>query len=174
MNSGSDSKRKAPVAEPFPETSPGLNKLTDNIRSLEQWYGADFERRVAGLTEVLKSQITEELRAQYSAELNAQVERVQKQYEERMAMQTRQWDTQRELMEKELAELRKKAPSNDVLTEIAAIEAILSISVDRSARDSERVAPDAASLGRLLQSHIEELETKAYLRGLKFRLPENL
>ncbi|HET9220826.1 MAG TPA: hypothetical protein VFR18_27850 [Terriglobia bacterium] len=160
--------------EPFAEPTPGLNRLTDTVRSLEQWYAADFERRVNGLTEVLKSQISEELRAQYAAELNAQVERVQKQYEERMTTQSRQWDQQRDSMEKEIAELRKKVPNNDVITEIAATEAIMTVSADRSARELERVAPDAASLGRVLQARIEELETRAYLRGLKFRLPENM
>jgi len=165
---------RASVPEPFAEASPGLSRLTDSIRSLEQWYAADFERRVTGLTEVLKNQITEELRAHYSSELTAQVEKVQKQYEERMSIQTRQWDMQRENMERELAELRRKIPSNDVMTEIAATEAIMNVSIDRSNRELERVAPDAASLGRVLQSRIEELETKAYLRGLKFRLPENL
>ena len=165
---------RAPVSEPFAEPTPGLSRLTDTVRSLEQWYAADFERRVTGLTEVLRNQITEELRAHYSAELSAQVDRVQKQYEERMAIQARQWDVQRETLEKEVAELRRKVPTNDVMTEIAATEAIMSVSVDRSNRELERVTPDAASLGRVVQSRIEELETKAYLRGLKFRLPENL
>jgi phosphoribosylformimino-5-aminoimidazole carboxamide ribonucleotide (ProFAR) isomerase len=151
-----------------------LGRLTDSIRSLEQWYAADFERRVAGLTEVLKNQITEELRAHYASELNAQVDKVQKQYEERLSTQTRQWEMQRESLMREIDELRRKVPNNDVMTEIAATEAIMTVSVDRSNREFERMAPDAASLGRILQARIEELETKAYLRGLKFRLPDNL
>jgi len=165
---------RAPLSEPFTETSPGLNRLTDSMRSLEQWYAADFERRVIGLTEVLKNQITEELRAHYSSELNAQVDKVQKQYEERLSMQSRQWEMQRETMMRELEELRRKVPNNDVMTEIAATEAIMTVSIDRSNREFERMAPDAASLGRVLQARIEELETKAYLRGLKFRLPDSM
>jgi hypothetical protein len=141
---------------------------------LEQWYAADFERRVTGLTEVLKNQITEELRALYSSELNAQVDKVQKQYEERLTLQTRQWEMQRESLMRELEELRKKVPNTDVMTEIAATEAIMTVSTDRSSREFERMAPDAVSLGRILQARIEELETKAYLRGLKFRLPDNM
>ena len=164
---------RAPVPETFTETSPGLSRFTDTIRSLEQWYAADFERRVTGLTEVLKNQITEELRAHYSLELNAQVEKVQKQYEERLSMQTGQWDMQRESLMREIEELRKKVPNHDVMTEIAATEAIMTVSVDRSNREFERMAPDAASLGRILQARIEELETKAYLRGLRFRTPDN-
>ena len=175
MDSGSvNFESRASTPEPFAEAAPGLSRLTDSIRSLEQWYAADFERRVTGLTEVLKSQITDELRTHYSSELNAQVDRVQKQYEERLASQLRQWELQRDNMEKELVELRRRVPSNDVMTEIAATEAIMNVSMDRGNRELERVAPDAASLGRILQSRIEELETKAYLRGLRFRLPENL
>ena len=175
MESGSvNFESRAPVPEPFTETSPGLSRLTDSIRSLEQWYAADFERRVTGLTEVLKNQITEELRSHYSSELNAQVDKVQKQYEERLSMQTRQWEMQRETLMREIEELRRKVPNTDVMTEIAATEAIMTVSIDRSNREFERMAPDAASLGRILQSRIEELETKAYLRGLKFRLPDNM
>jgi hypothetical protein len=175
VDSGSvNFESRAPVPEPFTETSPGLSRLTDSIRSLEQWYAADFERRVTGLTEVLRNQITEELRAHYSSDLNAQVDKVQKQYEERIAMQTRQWEMQRESLMREIEELRRKVPNNDVMTEISATEAIMTVSVDRSTRELERMAPDAASLGRMLQARIEELETKAYLRGLKFRLPENI
>jgi hypothetical protein len=175
VDSGSvNFESRAPVPEPFTETSPGLSRLTDSIRSLEQWYAADFERRVTGLTEILKNQISEELRAHYSAEASAQVDRVQKQYEERLAMQTRQWEMQRESLMREIDELRRKVPNNDVMTEITATEAIMTVSVDRSTRELERMAPDAASLGRMLQARIEELETKAYLRGLKFRLPDNM
>jgi len=175
VDSGSvNFESRAPVPEPFTETSPGLSRLTDSIRSLEQWYAADFERRVTGLTEVLKNQITEELRAHYSSELNAQVDKVQKQYEDRLSTQMRQWEMQRETLMREIDELRRKVPNNDVMTEIAATEAIMTVSVDRSNREFERVAPDAASLSRILQARIEELETKAYLRGLKFRLPDGM
>ena len=114
------------------------------------------------------------MRAHYSSELNAQVDKVQKQYEERLSMQSRQWEMQRETMMRELEELRRKVPNNDVMTEIAATEAIMTVSIDRSNREFERMAPDAASLGRVLQARIEELETKAYLRGLKFRLPDTM
>jgi hypothetical protein len=167
-------KKRAPVPESFTETSPGLGRLTDTIRSVEQWYAADFERRVTGLTEVLKNQINEELRAHYLLELNAQLDKVQKLYEERLSMQTRQWETQRESLVREVEELRKKVPNNDVMTEIAATEVNVTKSSDRTNREFERMAPDAASLGRILQARIEELETKAYLRGLKFHLPDNI
>jgi hypothetical protein len=148
-----------------------LNRLIDNVRSLEQWYAADFERRVASLTEILKNQITEELKSQFSSELNAYVERARSQFEERLYTQASQWQLQRESLEKELEELRRKLPSNDVLKEITAMEAAVSKYTNRGSLDLEGLTLNSGSLGKLLQGAVEELETKAYLRGLKFRLP---
>jgi hypothetical protein len=157
--------------EPFSGPSPKLNRLIDNVRSLEQWYAADFERRVASLTEILKNQITEELKSQFSSELNAHVERARSQFEERFYTQASQWQLQRESLEKELEELRRKLPGNDVLKEIAAMEAAVSKYTNRGSLEVEGLTLNAGSLGKLLQGAVEELETKAYLRGLKFRLP---
>jgi len=157
--------------EPFSGSSPKLNRLIDNVRSLEQWYAADFERRVASLTEILKNQITEELKSQFSSELNAYVERARSQFEERFYTQASQWQLQRESLEKELEELRRKLPSNDVLKEIATTEAAVSKYTNRGSLELEGLTLNAGSLGKLLQGAVEELETKAYLRGLKFRLP---
>jgi len=148
-----------------------LNRLIDNVRSLEQWYAADFERRIASLTEILKNQITEELKSQFSSELNAYVERARSQFEERLYTQASQWQLQRESLEKELEELRRKLPSNDVLKEIAAMEAAVSKYTNRGNLELEGLTLNAGSLGKVLQGALEELETRAYLRGLKFRLP---
>ena len=157
--------------EPFSGPSPKLNRLIDGVRSLEQWYAADFERRITSLTEILKNQITEELRSQFSLELNSYVERARSQYEERLYTQASQWQSQRESMEKEIEELRRKLPSNDVLNEIAATEAAVSKYTNKSSLELQGLTLDAGSLGKLLQGAVEELETRAYLRGLKFRLP---
>jgi hypothetical protein len=148
-----------------------LNRLIDGVRSLEQWYAADFERRVASLTEILKNQITEELRSQFSSELISHVERVRSQYEERLYTQANQWQLQRESLEKEIEELRRKLPSNDVWKEIAATESAVSQYTNKGSLELEGLTLNAASLTKLLQGAVEELETKAYLRGLKFRLP---
>jgi len=148
-----------------------LNRLIDNVRSLEQWYAADFERRIASLTEILKNQITEELKSQFSSELNAYVERARSQFEERLYTQASQWQLQRESLEKELEELRRKLPSNDVLKEIAAMEAAVSKYTNRGNLELEGLTLNAGSLGKVLQGALEELETRAYLRGLKFRQP---
>jgi hypothetical protein len=157
--------------ELFSGTSPKLNRLIDNVRSLEQWYAADFERRVASLTEILKNQITEELKSQFSSELNSHVERARSQFEERLYAQASQWQSQRESLEKEIEELRRKLPNNDVLKEIATTEAAVSQYTNKGSLELEGLTLNAGALGKLLQGAVEELETRAYLRGLKFRLP---
>ena len=157
--------------ELFSGSSPKLNRLIDGVRSLEQWYAADFERRISSLTEILKNQITEELRAQFSSELNSHVERARSQYEERLYTQASQWQLQKESLEKEIEELRRKLPTNDVLQEIATTEAAVNKYGNKSRFELGGLTLNASSLGKLLQGAVEELETKAYLRGLKFRLP---
>ena len=160
-----------PSQGPFSEPSPNLDRLMDGVRSLEQWYAVDFERRVAGLTEMLRIQITQELRTQFLSELNAHIERTQNEYDQSLASKSREWDLQRQSLQNEIAELRRKLPTNDVMGEIAATEASINISTDS---ELDLLIPDAATLSRLLQTRIEDLETQAYLKGLKFRLPENL
>lgn len=160
--------------EPFAGTSRKLDRLVDGVRSLEQWYAVDFERRVAGLTEMLRNQITEELRNQFSQELTTHVERIQREYDERFSVQAREWHSILESRQKEIEELRLKIPSNDVMGEIAAAEAAVSQFTDEQSIELQRLMPDAVTLGRLLQTRAEDLEKKAYLKGLKYRLPENL
>lgn len=154
---------------PFSAPSPKLDRLIDGVRSLEQWYAVDFERRVAGLTEMLKNKVAQELRAQFVAELDARVEQTKKDYDERLAARTREWDLEKASLEREIAELRKQIPTQDVLGEIAAAEAAISAS---QARDLEELMPDAATLGELFQSRVQEFEALSYLKGLRFALPE--
>ena len=125
---------------------------------------------IAGLTEMLKNKIGQELRAQFVAELDARVERTKNDYEERLAARTREWDLERASLEREIAELRTKIPTQDVLSEIAAAEAAISAS---QAHDLEEVMPDAATLGKLFQSRVQEFEALSYLKGLRFALPED-
>ena len=155
--------------EPFSGPSPKVDRLVDGVRSLEQWYAVDFERRVAGLTEMLRSQIAQELRAQFQSELNAQVERLRREYDERLSGRERAWEQERECLQSEIDELRRKVPSQDVMNEISAAEAVVEGSLDT---ELERLIPNAVALARLLQERVEDLEAKAYLRGLKFAVPE--
>ena len=71
----------------------------------------------------------------------------------------------------QIEELRRKLPSNDVWKEIAATESAVSQYTNKGSLELEGLTLNAASLIKLLQGAVEELETKAYLRGLKFRLP---
>ena len=153
--------------QPFGEASPKLNRLIDGIRSMEQWYAAELERRITSLTELLKGQITEELRSQFSSELESRSEGIRKQYEERLYSQTSHWRSQRESLEKEVEELRRRTSA--LLEEIATTEAAIKTSTNRGIVQTEVHILDAASLSKQLQSRVEELELNAYLRGLKFR-----
>jgi len=117
--------------------------------------------------------LIEALRAQLASELDSRVEAIRKEYEERLSAQASQWESQRAAMVKELQELRRKAPGADVQEEISATEAVMSASMDRTSREMERLVPDAASMAKLLQIRVEELEMKAYLRGLKFGAAKN-
>jgi hypothetical protein len=74
-------------------------------------------------------------------------------------------------LEKEIEELRRKLPNNDVLKEIATTEAAVSQYTNKGSLELEGLTLNAGALGKLLQGAVEELETRAYLRGLKFRLP---
>jgi hypothetical protein len=154
---------------PFSAPSPKLDRLIDGVRSLEQWYAVDFERRVAGLTEMLKNKISQELQAQFVTELNARVERITREHDERLSARAREWDQERASLEREIAELRRKVPTQDVLGEIAAAEGAIA----SQARDLEELLPDAAAIGELFQSRVQEFEALAYLKGLKFSLPED-
>src|SRR5262245_36527747 len=90
---------------------------------MEQWYASEFERRIAGLTELLKGQITEELRSQFSSELESRAEGIRKEYEERLYSQTSHWQSQRESLEKEIDGLRRR--TGVVAEEIAMTEAAI-------------------------------------------------
>ena len=76
------------------------------------------------------------------------------------------------MLEKEIADLRRKVPGDDLLAEIVSAENVLNASVDKAGLEFQQLAPDAPSIGRLLQSRVEEMTMRAYMRGLKFRLEE--
>jgi hypothetical protein len=121
-----------------------------------------------GTPESKLDRLIEQLRAQFASELDSRVDGIRKEYEDRLSTQASQWESQRALLLKEIQELRRKAPGADVQAEISATEAVVGASRNRTTREMERLVPDAASLGKLLQVRVEELEMKAYLRGLRF------
>ena len=154
---------------PFSNNSPKLDRLLDGVRSIGQWYATDFERRMASLSELLKTEIRADLHAQYRAELDAHIQKLRKQYEETIYTQASRWDQQRLSLEKEVAELRRQLPGDGLLAEIAATENALKSSENKISQELERLVPDSASLSRMLESRVEEMALKAYLRGLKFQ-----
>ena len=151
---------------------PKWDRLIQGVRALEQWYAADFEKRIAAVLPLLESQIRQELREELAADLSAQTELMRQKYEESVYAQFSKWDVQRQLLEKEVAELRKKAPGNELIEEIASTEKVLAASTDKASQEVEQLMPDAASVSRMLEARVDEMVLKAYLRGLKFRLDE--
>jgi hypothetical protein len=121
-----------------------LPKVDHFIGKLEMWYAADFERRLAEATELLRAQITADLLAQFNAELKSQVENVRREYDEKLKSRTH----------------------DDSGEEIARTEA----AILKCSSELEALTPDdAAGMARLLQRKTEQLELRAYLRGLQRR-----
>jgi len=152
----------------FSKTTPFLDRLAVGVRALEEWYAADFERRVTEITGVLRNQISEELRAQFTMELNAAAERNRKQFEERAYMQFERWESERISLKKEIEELQNRLPGKDLLNEIGVTESAIGRSQAESRFDAERDVASADELGQLLQKKARQLELQAYLKGLKY------
>src|SRR5262245_25804606 len=117
------------------------DRVMNRVRSLEDWYSAELGRRLADLAEIL------------NAELQSQIEEVQAEYEKRC-----------QDLQKNSVQL-PRGHSQKLLDEIT-----------RSERDAatcavrlETLVPDdSVALGELLKIRAQELELKAYVRGLKF------
>jgi len=165
-----DDASQEAAMDPLSDQLPKLDRLISGVRALEQWYAADFEKRITAMVAMLETQIRQELRAEFTAELSAQAARTREQYEESVYEQFGKWDLQRQLLEKEIAELRAKAPSNNLLAEIAATEKTLASSEEKASQELQQLMPDAASISRMLQARVDQMTLQAYLRGLKFRV----
>jgi hypothetical protein len=154
----------------FSKTTPFLDRLAVGVHALEEWYSADFERRVTEITGVLRNQISEELRAQFTTELNASTERTRKQFEERAYMQFEKWEIERVSLKKEIEELQNRLPGKDIFNEIAVTESAIGRSQAESRVDAERDIASADALAQLLQKRAQQLELQAYLKGLKYAI----
>ena len=131
------------------------DRVAKNVRDLESWYASELERRLASLTEVL------------NAQLQAQVQEVREQYAlQSAALQQRAQEAQAHAQANPQAQAPTGAPDSDRLfEEIKKIEGI----AQKCAVELERmVADDTVNLGVLLQMRNQQLEVRAYLRGLKF------
>jgi len=117
------------------------DRVVNRVRALEDWYSKELGRRLEDLAEIL------------NAELQAQIEEVQAEYEKRC-----------QDLQKNSAQV-PRGHSQKLLDEIT-----------RSERDAatcavrlETLVPDdSVALGELLKIRAQELELKAYVRGLKF------
>ena len=112
-------------------------RVVNQIRSLERWYAAEFERRLKELHEILQSQ------------LDSKVEEVRSHYEK----QGKPQQSPTEAPESLTQEIRRSEADGQKL--VAELERM--------------VADDSVALGKLLQKRSQELELKAYIRGLRFR-----
>jgi tRNA A37 methylthiotransferase MiaB len=149
-----------------------VDRFASRVQSLEKWYAADFERRINTLAALMENQIRQELRALFMAELNTRMQQVRKQYEESIYAQFGQWNSQRQSLLQEIEELRRKVPGDELAAEIASTEKVLNESKDKISLELQQLIPDSSSIGSLLQSRVQEMSLKAYLRGLKFCLGE--
>jgi len=129
------------VKEAQPE-APIEERLTMQVRALEAWYAAEFERRLTELTEMLKLQ------------LQIQIEELQQHYKRR-----------EKTIQENLQTSTAAHSAKNLLEEIKRTEAI----AQKCASELERmVGDDSVNLGLLLQMRNQQLEVRAYLRGLKF------
>jgi len=118
-------------------------RFVKHLRSLETWYTAELERRLKDLAEILNT------------ELKSQVEELRTQYEQRY----------QDFQQKAARLPQVQSPPPEVFEEITRSEA----SVAKCAAELERlVADDSVALGQILKVRSQELELKAYIRGLKF------
>lgn len=129
-------------------------RVVSEVRTLENWYSTEFERRLTELAGVLNSQ------------LEARVEEVRSHYREQyQALQQQAIQAPQAIASSESSQAA--APSRELLEELASVEA----SVQKCAADLERmVADEGIPMGQLLQLRNQEVELKAYMRGLKFNV----
>jgi hypothetical protein len=132
-------------------------RLAKQVRALEAWYAAEFERRLTELSEMLKMQ------------LQVQIEELQQHYERREKAAQEKAAEEKVIQEKAIQEkaqvsIGTHSPAK-LLEEIKQTEAV----AQKCALELERmVADDTVNLGLLLQMRNQQNEVRAYLRGLKF------
>jgi hypothetical protein len=117
------------------------NRVVSRVQSLQDWYSAELGRRLADLAEIL------------NAELRSQIEEVQAEYEKRCQdLQKNSVQLPRGHSQKLLDEITRS--ERDAATCAARLETL--------------VPDDSIALGELLKIRAQELDLKAYVRGLKF------
>ena len=128
-----------------PANGTGLNgsapadRVLKNVQELQSWYAAEFERRLAAVSEILHSQLQSQVQAAAGA-------------------------AERPLLPAPITDAFSR---EKLLEEIKRTEDV----ANKCAAELERmVADDGVNLGLLLQMRNQQLEVKAYLRGLRYSI----
>jgi hypothetical protein len=125
--------------------TPVADRVANNVQALETWYAAEFERRLAELSEILRTQLEAQIK-----EAREEYERLSRAQQEKAVSTPPTVDGN---------------PTEKLLEEIKRTEAV----AQKCAAELERmVGDDSVNLGLLLQMRNNQIEVKAYLRGLKF------
>jgi hypothetical protein len=128
-----------------PTGTPVAERVANNVQALEAWYAAEFERRLSELSEILRT------------ELETQIKELREEYERLSQTQQDQPVAPPPTLDGN--------PTEKLLEEIKRTEAV----AQKCAAELERmVGDDSVNLGLLLQMRNNQIEVKAYLRGLKF------
>jgi hypothetical protein len=130
-------------------------RVVSEVRTLEAFYSTEFERRLTELAAVLNTQ------------LEARVEAVRVHYQEQYQSLQQQAAQPAQFSEAVPSASEPSTPSKQILEELERVEA----SARECAATLERmVADDGVPMGKLLQLRNQEVELKAYIRGLKFNI----
>jgi len=122
-------------------------RVVKQVRALEAWYAAEFQRRLTELTEFLNNH------------LQVQIEELQQHYERRNQI------------------MQEKAKANAAVVMAQSPESLLEeikltqvVAYKCNSELERMLGDDSVNLGLMLQMRNRELELRAYLRGLKFSL----
>ena len=126
-----------------PDGTPIADRVLKNVQELQAVYAAEFERRLAALAEILNTQLQTQIQEVKNAPRSATPVVVQL----------------------PAAPAADGAMPEKLLEEIKQTEEV----AQKCAVELERmVADDGVNLGLLLQMRNQQLEVRAYLRGLRF------
>jgi hypothetical protein len=145
-----------------------LNGVIARVRAIDEWYAADFSKRLAELTNLLKLEMTKAFNSHLENELKSQAAALRSEYEERLYVQSAQWESERQSLKHCIADLQQRVPGPEVLLEINRVESELA---GLSAQLRNGVADHSLSTSQLLQLRIRQAEVESYLRGLQSCLP---
>jgi hypothetical protein len=147
-----------------------LNGVIDRVRAIDEWYAADFSKRLAELTNLLKQEMTKAFNSHLENELKSQAAALRTQYEERLYAQSAQWESERQSLQSNITDLQRRVPGSDLFSEISRRESELAAI---SAQLRNHAADHSIAVNQLLHLRIQQMEIESYLRGLKSYLPSN-